>query len=173
MGRTQRGPLKWLSILDEYTRECLTLEVERSIRAEDVMDVLVGLFHRRGVPKHIRSDNGPEFIAEAIRSWLERASVETLYIEPGAPWENGYEEAFHRSLRDELLNTKAFANVREAKVLAESWQWQYNHRRPHSALGYQTPAEFAATCVPPGSGALRPPEHTWEKEPVTLITPGT
>jgi putative transposase len=143
--RTTNGrPLKWLSIVDEYTRECLALEVDRSITAEKVIDVLVELFRIRGVPKHIRSDNGPEFIAKAIRRWLSLAGVETLYVEPGSPWENGYAESFHSRLRDELLNRKEFANLMEARHLADAWRLEYNHRQPHSSLGYQTPAEFAA-----------------------------
>lgn len=167
------GPLKWLTMVDEYTRECLALEVERSIKATDVVDVLAGLFRERGVPGHIRSDNGSEFIAGAIREWLGWSGVGTLYVEPGAPWENGYAESFQGRLRDELLNVEEFESVREAKALGARWHRQYNQQRPHSALGYRTPAEFAAACVPAGSGALRLPEHTLEEEPVTLIAPGT
>jgi putative transposase len=146
--RTSDGrPLKWLSIVDEYTRECLALEVGRSITAEKVIDVLIDLFHIRGVPQHIRSDNGPEFIAKAIRKWLQEASVEALYVEPGAPWENGYVESFHSRLRDELTNREEFTSLAEARYLAARWQLEYNHHRPHSSLGYQTPAEFAAGCA--------------------------
>lgn len=145
--RTTSGrSLKWLSIVDEYTRECLALVVGRSITAEDVLDVVAELFVVRGVPGHLRSDNGPEFIAQALRRWLEWTEAKTLYIAPGAPWENGYAEAFHSRLRDELLNVEEFTNVAEARVMAERWQVEYNHRRPHSALGYQTPAEFASGC---------------------------
>lgn len=167
------GALKWLSVVDEFTRECLVLEVARSITAEDVMGQMIRLFRERGAPDYIRSDNGPEFIAKALREWLERASVGTLYIEPGAPWENGYAEAFHGRLRDELLNVEEFASVREAKALAAMWKEDYNQRRPHSALGYRTPAEFAAAaCAAPGLGSLALPQHTpWEEE--TLITTGT
>jgi transposase InsO family protein len=141
-GRT----LKWLSIVDEYTRECLALVVARSITAEQVLDVLAELFVVRGVPGHLRSDNGPEFIAAVVQRWLERTGAKTLYIKPGAPWENGYAESFHSRLRDELLNVEEFTNVAEARVVAERWQLEYNHRRPHGALGYQTPAEYAAAC---------------------------
>jgi putative transposase len=145
--RTTTGQsLKWLSIVDEYTRECLALVVARSITAQDVLDVVAELFVVRGVAGYLRSDNGPEFIARALRRWLEWTNAKTLYIAPGAPWENGYAESFHSRLRDELLNVEEFANVAEARVLAERWQLEYNHRRPHSALGYQTPAEFAAAC---------------------------
>jgi len=172
--RTQGGGLlKWLTMVDEYTRECLALEVERSIKATDVLDVLRELFRERGVPGHIRSDNGSEFIAGAIREWLGWSRVGTLYVEPGAPWENGYAESFQGRLRDELLNVEEFGSVREAKALGAQWHWEYNHQRPHSALGYRTPVEFAVACVPAGSGALRLPEHTLEEELVTLIAPGT
>jgi putative transposase len=172
--RTTDGrPLKWLTIVDEFTRENLALEVARSIRAEDVVDVMLGLVVSRGAPTHIRSDNGPEFIAAALRKWLRRIDAGALYVEPGCPWENGYAEAFHSRLRDELLNAEEFATLAEAKVLAAEWREEYNERRPHSALGYRTPAEFATACVPPGSATLRPPEHTREEEGLTLITPGT
>ena len=152
--RTIAGrPLKWLSIVDEHTRECLALEVDRSITADKVIDVLVELFRIRGVPRHIRSDNGPEFIAKAIRRWLSHAGVEALYVEPGSPWENGYAESFHSRLRDELTNREEFANLAEARHLADAWRLEYNHRRPHSSLGYQTPAEFAAGCA---AASVRP-----------------
>lgn len=147
--RDEQGrPLKWLSVVDEFTRECVALEVERSIPAAGVVEVLVELFMTRGVPAHIRSDNGPEFIAAALRRLVSLTGVENLYIEPGAPWENGYAESFHSRLRDELLNAEVFADVREAKSLAVAWRNEYNHRRPHSALGYVPPALYAATCAP-------------------------
>lgn len=143
--RTSNGrTLKWFSVVDEYTRECLALEVNRRLTSRDVIDVLADLFVVRRVPRHIRSDNGPEFIALAIRRWLEQTDVKALYIEPGAPWENGYGESFQSRLRDELLNVEEFATVAEAQTLARSWRADYNHRRPHSSLDYQTPAEFAA-----------------------------
>ncbi len=155
--RTTSGrPLKWLSIVDEYTRECLALEVERSITAERVIDVLADLFRIRGVPRHIRSDNGPEFIAQAIRRWLGLAGVETLYVEPGSPWENGYVESFHSRLRDELTNREEIHNLAEAKYLTDAWRLDYNHRRPHSSLGYRTPAEFAAGWAASGFATLSP-----------------
>src|SRR5262249_8797960 len=116
----------------------------RSITAEDVLDVLAELFVVRGVPGHMRSDNGPEFIARAVQRWLKRTGACTLYIAPGAPWENGYAESFHSRLRDELLNVEEFTTIAEARLFAERWQLDYNHRRPHSALGYRTTAEFAA-----------------------------
>jgi transposase InsO family protein len=146
--RTRDGrPLKCLTLVDEYTRENLALEVGRRMRAEDVIDVLAELFALRGVPQHIRSDNGPEFIAAAIRRWLEFAGVETLYIEPGSPWENGYAESFNSRFRDELLDREEFENLREARAYGTRYRLEYNPRRPHSSLGYQTPAEFAAGCA--------------------------
>ena len=135
-----------MPIVDEYSRECLALEMERSITAEDVVEVLDKLFSERGEPAYIRcSDNGPEFIAQAIKGWLESSGLKTLYIEPGAaPWENAYSETFISRLRDELLDREVFASLKEAKVLAKDYRDHYNQQRPHGALGYLTPAEFAA-----------------------------
>jgi transposase InsO family protein len=159
--RTEDGKsLKWLSIVDEFTRECLALEVGRGLTSGRVIDVLIELFHVRGLPQHIRSDNGPEFIAKAIRRWLEKADVKTLYIAPASPWENGYAESFHSRLRDELLNAELFTSLAEARHLANQWRLEYNHRRPHSSLGYVTPAAFAATCAAAPSAALREQQHT-------------
>ena len=146
-------PLKWLSIVDEFTRECATLEVNRSMTSRGVAEALIGLFTTRGVPRHIRCDNGPEFIAATIRRLAQLTGVEALYIAPGSPWENGYAESFHSRLRDELLNAEVFADVREAKALAAAWKNEYNHRRPHSSLGYVPPAVFAATLAGPPVGA--------------------
>jgi transposase InsO family protein len=161
--------LKWLSVVDEYTRECLVLEVRRSFTSGDVIDVLKELLLIRGTPMHIRSDNGPEFIAKAIRSWLESASVETWYIEPGSPWENGYAESFHGRLRDELLEAELFGCLAEAKLLSTQWRLEYNHRRPHSSLGYVTPATFAASLAesPVGAAPLPAPRPA-KREEVTL-----
>lgn len=142
-GRT----LKWLSVVDEFTRECVLLEVQRSMTSQDVVGVLIEAFTIRGVPKHIRSDNGGEFIALAIRRLAEITGIEMLYIAPGSPWENGYAESFHSRLRDELLNAEVFADVREAKAMAASWRHEYNHQRPHSSLGYMPPARYAAQCA--------------------------
>ena len=162
--RTQNGrSIKWLSVVDEYTRECLALEVERSMTAGDVIDVLIELAAVRGVPGHIRSDNGPEFIASGIRSWLASAKVGALYIEPGSPWENGYAESFHSKLRDELLNAEVFETLPHAKALGLAWRLDYNHRRPHSSLGYRTPAEYAASLSGPTVAAL-PPARTAKEE---------
>ena len=145
MDTTEDGRrLKMMPIVDEYSRECLALETERSITAAEVVEVLDRLFSERGEPAYIRSDNGPEFVAEAIKRWLESSGVKTLYIEPGAPWENAYSETFISRLRDELLNREVFANLKEAQVLAEDYRDHYNHHRPHGSLGYLTPAEFTA-----------------------------
>lgn len=164
-GRT----LKWLTIVDEHTRECLALEVNRRMTSEQVIDVLVDLFAVRGIPGYIRSDNGPEFMARAIRRHLAQTGVGTLYIEPGAPWENGYAESFQSRLRDELLAREEFATLAEAKGLACEWRADYNHRRPHSALGYQTPAEFAAECRKNLSASLRDPcDPLMESLPLSL-----
>jgi putative transposase len=145
MDATEDGRrLKMMPVVDEYSRECLALEVERSITSEEVVKTLDRLFAERGAPRFIRSDNGPEFIAQAVKRWLAVSGVETLYIEPGAPWENAYSETFISRMRDELLDREEFANLKEAKVLAEDYREHYNHHRPHGALGYLTPVEFAA-----------------------------
>ncbi len=136
-------PFRILTILDEYTRECLAILVERRISSQDVIDKLFDLFVLRGIPEHIRSDNGPEFTAKAIRGWLNRLGVKTLFIEPGSPWETGYIESFNGKLRDELIDREIFTTLLEAKVLIESWRKEYNHVRPHSSLGYRPPAPEA------------------------------
>ena len=169
-------PLKWLSIVDEFTRECLALEVERSITSLEVIDLLAELFIIRGVPRYIRSDNGPEFIANAVRSYLERADVGTLYVEKGSPWENGYAESFHSRVRDELLNVELFLDLPDATEHAGRWKNDYNHRRPHSSLGYVPPATFAATLgrPPVGAAPLPPASPASTCYPVqTLIPAGT
>jgi transposase InsO family protein len=143
---TDGGPLKWFTLVDEYTRECLALEVRRGMTAQAVRAVLAEVVQARGAPAHVRSDNGPEFIAKAIRAWVSEAGLETLYIAPGAPWENGYAESFNSKVRDELLNAEEFASLLEARVLGQEWKRSYNHERPHSALGYRTPAEYGEMC---------------------------
>jgi putative transposase len=148
--------LKMLPVVDEFTRECLTIEVERSLGAEDVVSTLEYLFEVRGEPEFIRSDNGPEFIAEAVRSWLAGRGARALYIAPGSPWENAYSETFNSRLRDELLDREVFETLKEAKVILEDHRLDYNHRRPHSSLGYRTPAEFAAAQIKPGVASLPP-----------------
>lgn len=148
MARTSDGrSFRILTILDEYTRECLAMRVDRHISSQDVIDQLYELFLLRGVPKHIRSDNGPEFTAKKIRDWLTELGVKTLFIEPGSPWENGYIESFNGKLRDELLNREIFTTLIEAKILIEQWRWEYNHVRPHSALRYRPPAPEAILPV--------------------------
>ncbi len=144
MARTSDGrSFRILTILDEYSRECLAMKVDRHISSQDVIDQLYELFLLRGVPKYIRSDNGPEFTAKKIRDWLTEFGVKTLFIEPGSPWENGYIESFNGKLRDELLNREIFTTLIEAKILIEQWRWEYNHVRPHSALRYRPPAPEA------------------------------
>lgn len=150
--RTSEGrPIRMLTVLDEHTRECLAIDVERKLTAEDVLVQLTDLFVRRGVPEHIRSDNGSEFTAEAVKEWLKRLGVGTLYIEPGSPWENGYIESFNGRLRAEFLNGEMFDTLLEAKVLIERWRKEYNTIRPHSSLNYRPPAP--AAVQPEGSGA--------------------
>jgi len=142
--RTERGgKLRILVIIDEYTRECLATRVEPSIPASAVIETLEWLFLTRGVAKYIRSDNGPEFIARAVCQWLENSGCQTLFINPGSPWENGYIESFNDKLRDECLNREIFRNGKEAQTIVETWRQEYNNYRPHSSLGYLTPAEFA------------------------------
>jgi len=142
--RTTDGrPLRFLAILDEYSRECLSLTVARRIRSQDVLDELCELFRIRGTPEYIRSDNGSEFTAKAVREWLGRLGVRTLFIAPGSPWENGYVESFIGKFRDELLNGEVFDTLLEARVVTEAWRRDYNHHRPHSSLGYRPPAPEA------------------------------
>ena len=170
MDTTEDGRrLKVMPIVDEYSRECLALEVARSITAEDVLSTLSKLFMQRGEPDYIRSDNGPEFIAKALRKWLAASGVKTLYIEPGAPWENAYSETFISRLRDELLNREMFANLKEAKVLAEDYRDHYNHHRPHGALGYLTPAAFTAIEALSGQTS-GPTEESEELESVPRLS---
>ena len=140
-GRTHDGrAFRMLTVIDEYTRECLAIEVGRHIRSGDVLHVLTDLFTQRRAPDHIRSDNGSELTAIVVREWLPLVGVKTLYIEPGSPWENGYNESFNGKLRDELLNGEIFYSMTEAKVLIEQWRRHYNTIRPHSSLGYRPPA---------------------------------
>jgi putative transposase len=142
--RTADGrAFRMLTIIDEYTRECLAILVERGLTSEDVIDQLFDLFILRGIPEHIRSDNGPEFTAKAVRKWLNKLGVKTLFIEPGSPWENGYIESFNGKLRDEILNREIFTTLIEAKVLIAQWRKEYNQVRPHSSLGYKPPAPEA------------------------------
>ncbi len=144
--RTEDGrQLKLLIVIDEFTRECLAIEPARSFKAKDVIGLMQYLFAVRGAPEHLRSDNGPEFVAKEVRRWLGRALVRTLYIAPASPWENGYVESFNGKLRDELLNGELFLSLAEARYVLDEWRLDYNHRRPHSSLDWQTPAAYAAT----------------------------
>ncbi len=146
--RTHDGrALRLLTLVDEYTRECLAIDVARRLDSEDVLEQLTWLFVTRGVPEYIRSDNGSEFTATAVRTWLQKVGVQTLYIEPGSPWENGYIESFNGKLRDELLNGEIFYSLTEAKVLIERWRREYNTIRPHSSLGYRPPAPEAMAML--------------------------
>ena len=139
--RTADGRVyRTLNIIDEYTREALMIRVDRKLNSTDVLDALTDLFILRGPPEYIRSDNGPEFIAQKVRDWIAAVGAKTAYIEPGSPWENGYCESFNARFRDELLNGALFYNLREAQILIEQWRVQYNTVRPHSALGYRPPA---------------------------------
>jgi len=142
--RTERGgKLRILVIIDEYTRECLAIKVAPSIPALAVVGVLEWLFMTLGVPRFLRSDNGPEFVARVVCQWLEASGCQTLFINPGSPWENGYIESFNDKLRDECLNREIFQNGAEAQTIVEAFRQEYNNYRPHSSLGYLTPAEFA------------------------------
>ena len=155
-----RRQIRLLVVIDEFTRECLAIEVARSFTARQVVEVLRYLFAVRGTPKCLRSDNGPEFVAKEVRKWLDQADVQTLFIAPGSPWENGYVESFNGKLRDELLNGELFLSLAEARWVIDRWRLDYNHRRPHSSLDYQTPATYAVGCVIPASATPQPPEHS-------------
>lgn len=158
--RTSRGKqLKWLTIVDEFTWENLFLEVGYNFTSQTIIERLGSLFSTHGLPKFIRSDNGPEFIASALRQWLDRLGIGPLYIEPGSPWENGYVESLNSRFRDELLALEEFDNLESARRLTQQWRHNYNEERPHSSLGYQPPAAFGRQCslpvatLPPGNTA--------------------
>jgi transposase InsO family protein len=158
--QTENGSrFRILTLLDEYTRQSLAVHAAWSIRAVDAITVIEAAIERYGAPEHLRSDNGPEFIAYAIQDWLAQRQIRTLYIRPGSPWENGHIESFHDKLRDECLNRELFGTLAEARVILDSWRVEYNERRPHSSLGYQTPGEFARRSkfgLLPASGLLPP-----------------
>ena len=139
-----------LVVVDEFTRECLTIRVARKLSSWEVIEALADLFLSRGLPTYIRSDNGPEFTAKAVREWLGRLEVAPLFIEPGSPWENGYVESFNARLRDEFLDGEIFYTLKEVQVLTERWRWQYNHVRPHQALGYRPPGARGARLAASG-----------------------
>lgn len=153
--RTEDGrQLRLLVVIDEFTRECLAIEVARSFTARDVILTLQYLFAARGAPEHVRSDNGPEFVAREVQQWLSRAAVRTLYIQKASPWENGYVESFNGKLRDELLDRELFLSMTEARYVVDEWRLEYNHHRPHGGLGWQTPASFAAMIDDTAAGVF-------------------
>jgi putative transposase len=148
--QTQDGrKVRLMTLIDEFTRECLAIRVARRINSLGVLETMADAMLVRGIPEHIRSDNGPEMTAKTVRSWLTSVGAKTLYIEPGSPWENGYCESFNGKLRDELLNGEIFCSLKEAKVLIEKWRNHYNTIRPHSSLGYRPPAPQTYMPLPP------------------------
>ena len=154
--RTDDGKaFRTLNIMDEFSRECLTIRVKRKLNSTDVMDVLTDLFILRGPPAFVRSDNGPEFVARDVRAWIGAVGAQTAFIEPGSPWENGYIESFNARFRDELLNREIFYSLREAQIIIEGWRKHYNTKRPHSALGYRPPAP-ETMVTPSGSAGSAP-----------------
>jgi putative transposase len=171
-GRDSGGPqVEVVCGVDEFTRECLALEVERRMTARDVVMILTWLEAKRGSPGAVRSDNGPEFIARAVRRWLAARKVGPLYIAPGSPWQNGYSESFNSRMKAEFADREVFGSLAEAKVLGAEYQRYWNQERLHSGIGYQTPAEFAAE-LGPDSASLRPPPVRSTHQP-TLISTGT
>ena len=154
-----------LNVIDEFTRECLAIRIDRKLKAIDVIDVLSDLFILRGVPGHVRSDNGPEFVAKAVRDWIAAVGAKTAYIEPGSPWENGYCESFNAKLRDELLSGEIFYSLAEAQIVIESWRQHYNTGRPHSSLGYKPPAPVAVVWPPTKTQPASPAISTVADKP--------
>ena len=155
--RTHNGKaFRMLTVIDEYTRECLAIKVDRKLNSTNVVETLADLFLQKGTPDYIRSDNGSEFTAELVREWLGRLGPDTLFIEPGSPWENGYNESFNGKLRDELLNGEIFYTLKEAKIIIEQWRRHYNTIRPHSSLGYKPPAPETIKPLPLQTTALEP-----------------
>jgi putative transposase len=166
--RTHNGQrYRMLNVIDEFTHECLAIRVDRKLKAIDVIDMLSDLFILRGVPQHIRSDNGPEFVAKAVQEWITAVGAQTAYIERGSPWENGYVESFNARLRDELLNGEIFYTLREAKIIIESWRRHYNAVRPHASLGYKPPApEVFVPAI-----AAWPASHIPRAAPASRLAP--
>jgi putative transposase len=155
--RTHDGrSFRMLNVIDEFTRECLAIRVARKLKADDVIDVLSDLFILHGTPAHIRSDNGPEFVAKAVRNWITAVGTKCAFIEPGSPWENGYCESFNAKLRDELLNGEIFYSLAEARAVIEAWRQHYNTVRPHSSLDYKPPAPAAAPWPAAPTGPATP-----------------
>jgi transposase InsO family protein len=167
--QTENGSrFRILTLIDEYTRECLATHAAWSIRAVDVITVVEAAIERYGAPEHIRSDNGPEFIAYAIQDWLSDQGVKTLYITPGSPWENGHIESFHDKFRDECLNRELFGSLLEARVIVESWRMEYNEKRPHSSLRYLTPSEYGRRHNPALRSAYGLPTPRVAIHPTTI-----
>jgi transposase InsO family protein len=167
--RTRDGRrFRVLNVVDEFTRECLAIRVARKLGSADVVDVLADLFIARGVPAHVRSDNGPEFVAKAVRGWIGGVGAKAAFIEPGSPWENGYVESFNGKLRDELLDAEAFNTLREAQVLIERWRLHYNTARPHSSLGYRPPAPEVVTPGAPAPPTGPGPAGSAQSRAVTI-----
>jgi len=177
--QTENGTrFRILTLLDEHTRQCLAVHAGWSIPALAAITVIEAAIARYGAPEHLRSDNGPEFIAYAIQDWLKEREIKTLYIRPGSPWENGHIESFHDKLRDECLNRELFGTLAEAQVILESWRVEYNEKRPHSSLGYQTPGEFARRSkfgllpayglLPPKLAKINPNSFYAVKQPAEL-----
>ncbi|MGP2490699.1 IS3 family transposase [Mesorhizobium sp. PUT5] len=166
-GRIHNGrKFRMLNIIDEFTRECLAIRIDRKLNSTDVIDALSDLFILRGVPGYVRSDNGPEFIAKAVREWIVAVGAKTAFIEPGSPWENGYCESFNSKLRDELLNGEIFYSLAEAKVIIEAWRRYYNTERPHSSLGYRPPAPEAIIWPAPPRGSAPPSAQAIAEKPI-------
>lgn len=174
--------VKWLSLIDEFTRECLLLHPARSITSEHAKELIRHVMNERGAPTFLRSDNGPEFIAKGLRTWLSDRGVGPAYIEPGSPWQNGFAESFHSRVRDEFINLELFRSYTEARVIGSDWKWKWNHRRLHSSLDYITPIEFAKmaqekadTQSPKSTSPLggRCTRQAPTPHPETLITAGT
>jgi putative transposase len=166
-GRTHEGrKFRMLNVIDEFSRECLSIRIARKLNSTDVIDVLSDLFILRGVPGYVRSDNGPEFIAKAVREWIVAVGAKTAFIEPGSPWENGYCESFNSKLRDELLNGEIFYSLAEAKVIIEAWRRHYNTERPHSSLGYRPPAPEAVQWPAPLRGPASPAAPAMVSKPI-------
>lgn len=167
-------PFRMLTVIDEYTRECLTIHVDGRLGSDDVLEVLAELFLIHGLPNHIRSDNGSEFTAAALKAWLKELGVHTAYIEPGSPWENGYNERFNGTLRDECLNRESFYTLEEARVIIAAFRLEYNHVRPHSALGYTPPAPRVRTAGSACSATLHSPNQPCKPSPpLTNCFPST
>jgi putative transposase len=165
--QTQEGrPFRILTLIDEHTKQCLATHVGWSVRAVDAITVIEASIQRYGAPEHIRSDNGSEFIARAIQDWLSDNEIKIIYIKPGSPWEQPFIESFHDKLRDECLNREMFGSLLEARIIIEQWRIEYNQRRPHSSLGYLTPAEFAEQQKFQSMQLIRHKDNRWALEPI-------